>query len=515
MSPANKLTHMSFIKNTSIKNKLIIMVLLVSIPAIVIAFSIIMVKDIIQLRADLVSTTQLDAELVGEYSISPLTFEDQAGLHEVMEKLRYKPSIVRGYVYDSAGTLKSSYTIGGDTTGQIPPTVPEKKISRFIDNYLHVALPIMYERGKKGTIYLVASTTLLDENTRTRILSLVLVMAGAILFSYLLARGLQGVISKPVLKLAGVTEQISREIDYSIRVQPPGRDEIGTLYKGFNLMLEQIQLHETRRDQAEAEQQRLLVELEQKNKELEQVVYVTSHDLRSPLVNIQGFGQELNFSLRELESALGKIEKDPEEAKAEIATILKEDIGESLKYINSSTTKMDALLSGLLKLSRVGRITTTFEVLNMNVLISEVANALEFHLKEADATLEIEDLPGCFGSETEINQVFSNLITNAIRYRDPQRPAHIKISGHPSGQGGQSVYYVADNGIGIPQEYQKKIFQIFHRLRPDDSEGEGLGLAIVHKVVNRHKGTIRVESESGKGSTFIITLPSALRPGTD
>lgn len=484
------------------------MVLMVSITALFSAFSFILVKDIIQLRAELVHDTELDTLLVGEYIISPLYFEDQKGMHDVLNKLNAVPFITAAYVFNDRGELQASYNAKPNSQ-MSAPEAPEQTFSRFIDNKLHVTNPVNFEGKRLGYVYLIATTEMLDEATQTRIFTLLAVMAAAILFSYLLARGAQGVISKPVLKLAGVTEQISREMDYSIRVQPPGHDEIGILYDGFNTMLEQIQLHEKKRDEAEAEQRRLLVELEQKNKELEQVVYVTSHDLRSPLVNIQGFGQELNYSLKELQVALDAIDEDSVRAKEKIAAILNEDIKESLKYIHSSTTKMDALLSGLLKLSRVGRITTTFERLNMNILISEVANALEYLLKDADAVLEIGDLPDCYGLTTEINQVFSNLLSNAIRYCDPQRPPHIKIRGKRSKNQKRVTYYVEDNGIGIPKEYHDKIFQIFHRLKPGEIDGEGLGLAIVHKIVNRHNGKIKIKSKPGIGSTFIISLPAA------
>jgi signal transduction histidine kinase len=502
---------MNLIKHLSIKYKLILLVLVVSIVSIVIGFTIIIIKDIYQLRKDLVNKTLLDAALVGEYCVVPLYFDQKDEVADVLKKLRTMPTIENGMVYTEEGELYASYSRSGKKFE--PSTPPRVGYHDFKGGYLHVSHSLVYKNEKYGTLYLRASTTLLEQVTGTRIFWLLLVMAGSILLTYILAHRFQRVISQPILKLAGVTEKISQDIDYSIRVQRDEKDEIGTLYRGFNNMLDKIQLWERKRDEAEAEQRRLLGELEAKNKELEQVVYVTSHDLRSPLVNIQGFGQELSYSIKEIESLLNEVDIHPPDTREKLAAILRQDAVESLKFIKSSTTKMDALLSGLLRLSRVGRMSSPFEVLDMDRLLTEVSNALEFHLKEVGADLKVEPLPPCYGSELEINQVFSNLLSNALKYRDPGRPVRIAVSGKTTDEDEQVVYCVEDNGVGIPQEYQKKVFRIFHRLKPDETEGEGLGLAIVHKIVHRHNGKIEVDSRPGEGTRFFITLPAS--PGQD
>jgi signal transduction histidine kinase len=103
-----------------------------------------------------------------------------------------------------------------------------------------------------------------------------------------------------------------------------------------------------------------------------------------------------------------------------------------------------------------------------------------------------------------LNQLFSNLVNNALKYRDPDRPLSISITSRREGD--RNVYCVSDTGVGIASEHQKKVFEIFHRLNPEDSQGEGLGLTIVNKIVGRHNGKIWVESEVGKGSQFYIAL---------
>jgi len=259
------------------------------------------------------------------------------------------------------------------------------------------------------------------------------------------------------------------------------------------------------RKKAEEERKRLLDELRDKNKELEQIIYITSHDLRSPLVNVQGFSKELEQSLKHAHLVL--CSKDvPSKIKEELATTLEEDIPDALHYIFTSISKMDLLLSGLLRLSRLGRAALNIEYLDMNKLISDIIKAFEFQIKETGITLQIDQLPSCLGDEIQINQVFSNILDNALKYLDPNRPGVIRISGNK--ENGQVTYHVEDNGIGITAEHQDRIYEIFHRLNPAATPGEGLGLTIARRILDRHTGSIWVESEPGKGSTFFISLPT-------
>jgi PAS domain S-box-containing protein len=255
---------------------------------------------------------------------------------------------------------------------------------------------------------------------------------------------------------------------------------------------------------AEQERQKLNMKLIEKNEELEQIIYVTSHDLRSPLVNIQGFGNELEHSVNEITKIVQKDELYVE-LKEKILDIVDTDILPSLKFISGSASKMDSLLAGLLRLSRIGRISLNVKKLDMNKLINEVINEFEYRLKESNVKVRIGDLPNCLGDELQINQVFSNLLDNSIKCLDPERPGEIEFSGRI--ENGYAVYSVKDNGIGMNKAHQKNIFDIFHRLDPDKNSGEGLGLTIVRKILIRHNGKVEVESEQGKGSTFNVFIP--------
>lgn len=262
----------------------------------------------------------------------------------------------------------------------------------------------------------------------------------------------------------------------------------------------------TDRRKAETEREALLADLELKTRELEQIIYVTSHDLRTPLVNIQGFSKEMSYALDELEAVVQK-EDIPEETREKISSIIRKDIYESRQFITGSVAKIDILISGLLKISRLGRVELHKEEIDMNRLLNDVLVTFEFLIKRLEARIEVSELPPCTADIIQINQVFSNLLDNALKYLDPSRPGIVHISGYR--EDGRVVYCVEDNGVGITPEYQEKIFDIFHRLEPGEGKGEGIGLSIVKRIIERHRGTLWVESETGKGSKFYISLPDA------
>ncbi len=257
--------------------------------------------------------------------------------------------------------------------------------------------------------------------------------------------------------------------------------------------------------QSEAELARLNAILKNKNEELEQVVYVASHDLRSPLVNIDGYSKELEYGIEDLRSSL--ISKSSDISLADVTTILNEDIPEALKFIRTSTAKMDTLLAGLLRLSRSGRSALKIQSLDMNEMISKVIDSTEFQIKETNVEVSVEDLPPCHCDAIQVDQIFTNLLTNALKCLEPNRPGIIKITGNVVDD--QSVYCVEDNGIGIDVNHIDKIFEIFHQLDPAKNKGEGLGLTIVKRVLGRLDGSVHVESELGIGSRFYVSLPKS------
>jgi len=254
---------------------------------------------------------------------------------------------------------------------------------------------------------------------------------------------------------------------------------------------------------AEQKLQILNAELQAKAHELQQFLYITTHDLRSPLVNIQGFNKEMEVSLNELNNLLTG-DDIPPRLKERLTALLDVEIPESLHFITSSTNKMDALLSGLLTLSRLGRQTFVSDQIDMNQLITQVVDVFEYEIMKKRVKIKISNLPDCQGDVHQINQLFSNIIGNALKFLHPERPGIISISGEKVN--GFVKYEVQDNGIGIHPDHRNKVFELFHKLDPK-KPGIGLGMNIVKQIVEKHNGRIELESELNVGTKFSIFVP--------
>ncbi|MCE5185721.1 MAG: HAMP domain-containing histidine kinase, partial [Planctomycetaceae bacterium] len=185
---------------------------------------------------------------------------------------------------------------------------------------------------------------------------------------------------------------------------------------------------------------------------------------------------------------------------------LVKDIQESQMFIESGGQKMQVLIDGLLAVSRIGTQPLHIGPIDMNPMLEGILRTMKFQLQKQAVQVEVASLPLCTGDPSQVNQVFTNLIDNAVKYMDPSRPGRITVTGQVSD--GTSIYRVTDNGIGIRPQYFGKIFEIYHRLDPEnENSGQGLGLTIISRIMERLGGQITVESEFGKGSTFIVKLP--------
>ena len=249
----------------------------------------------------------------------------------------------------------------------------------------------------------------------------------------------------------------------------------------------------TERQRAEEERERFVTELEAKNAELERFAYTVSHDLRSPLVTIQGF--------------LGAMRQDAESGKVE-------RIGRDMDRIARATNTMQQLLDDLLQLSRVGHVLNPPQRIDMVALCHEARELVTGTLDAQGLSVAIqEDLPPAWGDRPRLVEVMQNLLDNAAKFTIEPTAQPIEVGWRtpvdtPSGNTPtEPVYYVQDHGIGIPEVYQEKVFGLFERLSLD-VQGTGVGLALAKRIVEVHGGKIWVESEGeGHGSTFLFTLP--------
>ena len=248
--------------------------------------------------------------------------------------------------------------------------------------------------------------------------------------------------------------------------------------------------------------------LAQKNEEVEAFVYIVSHDLRAPLVNLQGFSKELELSCSELTSELDSLTL-PASSMQKIKTVVDEGIIGSLRYISASSTKFQKLIDALLLLSRTGKNEYVMEHIDVASLVESTLNSLQQSIRDTGTEITVGSLPQAVGDLTAIGQVFSNLISNAMKYLQPGRPGKIEIGGQREHD--MVHYFVRDNGAGIPVSSQARLFQVFQRFHPKLASGEGMGLAIIKRIVERHGGAIHAVSEEGVGTTFHFSLPAVVQ----
>jgi PAS domain S-box-containing protein len=248
-------------------------------------------------------------------------------------------------------------------------------------------------------------------------------------------------------------------------------------------------------------------DLARKSEEVEAFVYIVSHDLRAPLVNLQGFAKELEMSCEELRATvLPLLRAGPERPR--IHAILEEEIPDSLRYISASTSKFRRLIESLLELARYGRQPHQPEELDLDAMVRSTLDLMRLSVAASGAEITVGPLPRVRGDATGVGQVFTNLIANSLKYLQAGRPGKIEIGGELQADAVPRVVHcwVRDNGAGLPASAQARLFQVFQRFHPQLAEGEGMGLAIVKRIVERHGGRVWAEGEEGSGATFHFTL---------
>lgn len=288
-----------------------------------------------------------------------------------------------------------------------------------------------------------------------------------------------------------------------VRRSARARDEADTRLREANLNLESVVDERT-------------ADLREANDEIQRFAYIVSHDLRSPLVNIMGFTSELEELggdiFRRIGSLTHEAEGGPPPAAGEISLAgpdqqLSTDFSEALGFIKSSIAKMDRLISAILNLTREGRRAFVPVKIDTRELIEAIVSTLAHQASEAQAEIHVEPLPDLVSDRLALEQIFSNLIDNGIKYLKPGVPGEIRIRGRT--KLGYAIFEISDNGRGIDPRDHQRIFDLFRRAGTQDKPGQGIGLAHVRALVRRLGGTMSVSSELNAGSTFTITLPMA------
>jgi signal transduction histidine kinase len=291
-------------------------------------------------------------------------------------------------------------------------------------------------------------------------------------------------ITTPLVQVTEAAEAVA-ESKPDVRIETNREDEIGRLAESFNTMAEKV---EQSRTDLELRVELRTAELRAANRELEAFSYSVSHDLRAPLRAIVGFVQIL--------------EEDH-------AATLDPTARRHLDRVKLNARKMGQLIDDLLAFSQIGRTTMLRQTIDMQAMATAIGrDAIAASGRTVEFT--VEALPPAYGEAALLNQVFVNLISNAVKFTAKSEHAAIVVGAEDSG--GETVYFVRDNGVGFDERYASKLFGVFQRLhRPDEFEGTGVGLAIVHRIISRHGGRVWADGKLNAGATFYFTIPSSAK----
>ncbi len=288
----------------------------------------------------------------------------------------------------------------------------------------------------------------------------------------------------PIKRLVKGTKIIAGG-DLNCQVEVFSSDEIGLLTGSFNEMTKKLKKSQNNLTQRRNKLEEKTRELELKNKEMEIFIYSVSHDLKAPLVVVDGFAANLHTNCK---NRLGK-----------------KNIY-YLERIRANIDQMESLIEDLLELSRVGRVKGNLEFVNIVKIINLSREMFSTALKKKEIRFYLKGpFPLVWGDCNGIKQVFDNLIGNAVKFIGDKKYPEIEI-GYYNDDENYWTFYVKDTGIGISSGYHEKIFEAFHRLKDIETEGTGVGLSIVKKIIDNYGGKIWVESEEGKGTIFYFTL---------
>jgi signal transduction histidine kinase len=494
-------------RDLPVRRKLMLIVLLASGGALLLANAALLASDVRRFRQDMVHDLETLAEITAENLQAALFFSDARAAFETLSVLRAKPEIVAARAYDRQGRPFVRYQ--RDPVARTLPPRAEAGGYRFTQDSFVLFWPVVFKGERIGTLYLQSDLREMYARLRLQAMTVTAVLFTAVLVALLFSSRLQRLISEPILDLADTAKAVSERRDYALRATRRSSDELGTLVDAFNQMLTQIQERDAQLQQAKGELEKRVLErtgelqqelafrretereleernseLRQSNKELDDFAYIASHDLKEPLRGIH------NFSLFLLEDYGDKLDA---EGRSKLETLPR------------LTRRMESLIDSLLHFSRVGRVDLAMDQVDLNETVAGVLDSLGAHLAEHGIEVRIpRPLPTVLCDRARIGEIWRNLITNAAKYND--KPARWVEIGYL--EAAPPVFYVKDNGIGIPEKHFDSIFRIFKRLHGRDQfgGGTGAGLTIVKKIVERHNGRVWLESSHGQGTTFYFTL---------
>src|SRR5438034_2841409 len=469
---------MRFLRDVSLKQKLMVIIMLTSSAALLLACAAFVIREVAEFRKDMVDDLTIKADFIGAQSTAALKYKDPKAATEILDKLKTAKHIVAACTYGRDGKVLAKYR-RPDVKEDFSPPEPQYNGHSFQGAYVGLFREIIENRLDLGTVYL--KSDLLELNTRLRqyanIVAVVLVVSMGV--AWLLSFRLQRVVSQPILHLAKTTRVVSVEKNYSLRAVKQGNDELGELIDGFNEMLAQIQARDAElergrdyleqrvqertkelqqeiaeRKQTEERLKATAVRLERSNRELQDFAYVASHDLQEPLRKVQAFGDRL---------------------KAACAKALAAEGSDYLERMQAAAKRMQILIDDLLAFSRITTKANPFELVDLNKIAREVLSDLEVRIQQTGAQVNLGELSALEADPLQMRQLLQNLLGNALKFHQEGKVPIIRVQsrilnqpalGAPPGSPAEEFcqIIIEDKGIGFDEKYLDRIFILFQRL---------------------------------------------------
>jgi signal transduction histidine kinase len=500
-----------FYNRLSIRQKIISIILAITIISTIVGFTIELFSNIRASRVELYNNTTLDAKLIADYLIPTFLFDDKPGAKDILKKLVNMPTIIYGAAYKTDGSLYAEYISSG--TVDSSKSMPEFLQSNENKNALLIKEPVRSKDEVLGSVLLIASTEIIHEKTKDHIKIILVILANSILVSLFLALWLERIISKPILKLATVTRKIQNTLDYSVRVTKESHDETGVLYDGFNDMLQSIQASKKKRDLAQKklqeERENLEIRVLERTKELNAAkekaeesdklkssfLANMSHEIRTPLNAILGFSALI---------------RDP--------AITAGELEEYCKMMETSGNDLINLIDDILDISRIeaNQIKINFEEISVATLAEEVFSTFKQSFYSDNPNNNVTPILTAptekavyvlYTDPHRLKQILLNILNNAKKFTFE---GSIEFCYFANEAKTQLIFSIKDTGIGIAKDQQEKIYDRFTKvadIKTKHYRGTGLGLSIALKLTQLLNGVISLESELNVGSEFYLTFP--------
>jgi signal transduction histidine kinase/CheY-like chemotaxis protein len=505
-------------QDLSIKRKLILMTMLTSSIALLLSSVSFLIYDLISFRNLLTHDLTTQAQIIGYNSAAAMAFKDEPAATATLSALTAKGDIVSAALYSPNGQMFAHYFRDKKTLPDLVPTCSAEKPYRFIGQFLEVCHDVTLNGDRVGTLFLQSDMRQWSMRAR-RYATICLVFALVSVFlAFLVSSKLQKVISGPIMHLEDTMKMVSANKNYEVRAVKTYSDEIGSLIDGFNAMLSDIQQRDGALRGANDELQTRTLELEeevsqrkQAQEELLKAKHVAeeasrakstflanmSHELRTPLNAIIGYSEMLEEEARDSQNP---------------------DHIADLQKIQFAGKHLLSLINDVLDLSKIeaGKMPLHLETFDITMMVNEIITTLQPAIEKNKNTLRVrmaDEISTMRADVTKVRQILFNLLSNACKFTDH---GTIRLDVDRRIEDGQDwiCFRVSDTGIGIAAKQRENLFKEFAQADTSIARkygGTGLGLAISYKFVQLMKGRIGVESDLGKGATFIAELPAQVR----